>query len=197
MRLYSGAMNPDVERHRRRSIRLREYDYRQAGAYFITVVTHGRAALFGEIANGETRLNEFGQVVEDEWQKSSIIRQEIEMDVFVVMPNHIHGIMNIINMDVGATGRSPLRGGPPARSLGAFVAGFKSAVTKRINEMRHTPGSPVWQRNYYEHVVRDDEELLRVREYILHNPLDWENDRENPSRPADLKSARTPEPWHV
>ncbi len=190
-------MNPDVERHRRRSIRLREYDYRQAGAYFITVVTHGRAALFGEIANGETRLNEFGQVIEDEWQKSSIIRQEIEMDVFVVMPNHIHGIMNIINMDVGATGRSPLRGGPPARSLGAFVAGFKSAVTKRINEMRHTPGSPVWQRNYYEHVVRDDEELLRVREYILHNPLDWENDRENPSRPADLKSARTPEPWHV
>jgi len=181
--------------HRRRSIRLRAYDYRQPSAYFVTIVAHGRATLFGKIVGGEMRLNELGQVVNDEWHKSSAIRREIEMDVFIVMPNHVHGIVNIV--DVGATGRSPLRSGPLARSLGAFIAGFKSAVTTRINELRHTPGSAVWQRNYYEHVIRNDEELLRVREYILNNPLDWENDRENPSRAADLKSARTSEPWHV
>jgi REP-associated tyrosine transposase len=190
-------MKTDLETHRRRTIRLREYDYRQAGAYFITAVAHGRGMLFGEIARGETRLNEFGRIVEEEWQKSSVIRREIELDVFVIMPNHIHGIVNITDVDVGATGRSPLRSGPPARSLGAFVAGFKSAVTKRLNNLRHTPGAPVWQRNYYEHIVRDDGELLRVREYILNNPLDWETDRENPSRPVNSKSARMMEPWQV
>ena len=100
-------MRTGVEKRRRRSIRLREYDYKQTGAYFITAVAHGRAALFGEIAAGETRLNEFGRIVEDEWQKSSTIRREIELDAFVVMPNHIHGIVNIVDGDVGATGRSP------------------------------------------------------------------------------------------
>jgi len=190
-------MNTAAEKLRRRSIRLREYDYRQPGAYFITVVAHGRAVLFGEIVGGETRLNEYGRIVEDEWQKSSIIRREIELDAFVVMPNHIHGIVNIIDADVGATGRSPLRSGPPARSLGAFIAGFKSAVTKRINEIRQTHGAPVWQRNYYEHIIRGDGELLRVREYILNNPLDWENDRENPSPPMDLKFAGATETWKV
>ena len=90
-------MKTVVETHRRRSIRLREYDYKRAGAYFITVVAHGWDMLFGEIGGGETRLNEFGRMVEDEWQKSSTIRREIELDVFVVMPNHIHGIVNIID----------------------------------------------------------------------------------------------------
>jgi hypothetical protein len=105
--------------------------------------------------------------------------------------------VNIIDADVGATGRSPLRSGPAPRSLGAFVGGFKSAVTKCINDLRHTPAMPVWQRNYYEHIIRGDGELLRVREYIFNNPLEWENDRENPSRPADLKPTRTAEAWQV
>jgi len=98
---------------------------------------------------------------------------------------------------VGATGRSPQCIGPSPRSLGAFVAGFKSAVTKRINDLRQTPAAPVWQRNYYEHVIRSDGELLRVREYIVNNPLEWKYDRENPSRPADLKPARVIEAWQV
>ena len=191
------AMKTGVEKQRRRSIRLREYDYTQPGAYFITIVAHARATLFAEISDGKAWLNEFGRIVENEWQKSAVIRREIGLDVFVVMPNHIHGIVNIIHADVGATGRSPLRSGPPPRSLGAFVAGFKSAVTKRINNLRRTPGAPVWQRNYYEHVVRSDAELLRVREYILNNPVGWENDRENPLRPAGGKRAGAMEPWQV
>jgi putative transposase len=178
-------MNPGTEKRRRRSIRLRAYDYTQTGAYFITIVAQGRAMLFGDIAGGEARFTDFGRIV------------EIALDAFVVMPNHVHGIVNIIASPVGATSRSPLRNGPPPRSLGAFVGGFKSAVTQRINELRHTPAAPVWQRNYYEHVVRDDGELLRVREYIQNNPLEWENDRENPSRPADWKPSRAIEPWQV
>ena len=110
-------MNTAAEKLRRRSIRLREYDYRQPGAYFITVVAHGRAVLFGEIAGGETRLNEYGRIVEDEWQKSSIIRREIELDAFVVMPNHIHGIVNIIDADVGAN--RPVA--PTQRTACAFI----------------------------------------------------------------------------
>lgn len=95
------------------------------------------------------------------------------------------------------TGRSPLRSGPSPHSLGAFVAGFKAAATKRINEIRHSLGAPVWQRNYYEHIIRGDGELLRVREYILNNPAAWKYDRENPSRPVDAKSSRIMEPWCV
>jgi REP element-mobilizing transposase RayT len=97
-----------------------------------------------------------------------------------VMPNHVHGI--VVIRDVGAHGRAPLPS-PPHRlpcSLGSFVAGFKSAATKRINAIRRTPGLPVWQRNYYEHVIRDEDDLDRVRRYIAENPLRWEEDQKNP-----------------
>ena len=96
------------------------------------------------------------------------------------MPNHIHGIIVITDAPARATGRSPLQSGPTKRSLGAFVGGFKSAITKRIGELRGLPRTPVWQRNYYEHVIRNEESLHRIREYILDNPTRWEFDRENP-----------------
>lgn len=172
-------MRCDPTKHDRRSIRLPGYDYRQAGAYFVTVVTHQRECLFGGIADGEMRVDGYGEVVRDEWLRSAQIRREIELDAFVVMPNHLHGI--VVIRDVGAHGRAPLPLAPhrPPRSLGSFVAGFKSAVTKRINTMRRTPGLPVWQRNYWERVIRDERELDRVRQYIAENPLRWESDPEN------------------
>jgi len=125
-------------------------------------------------------MNEYGGIVRDEWMKTETIRDEIELDESVVMPNHIHGIVFI----VGATGRSPLRNdydssGPRPRSIGAFMAGFKSAVTKRINQIRTTPGIPLWQRNYYEHVVRNEKELNRIREYVVTNPMKWAEDENN------------------
>lgn len=129
-------------KHRRRSIRLKGYDYAKTGAYFITVVTAAREALFGQIVDGEMIQNDWGQIVVDEWMKSATIRQELELDVFVVMPNHVHGILSISGADVEATSRSPLRPGPAQRSLGAFMAGFKAAVTKQINDVRRSPGSP-------------------------------------------------------
>jgi REP element-mobilizing transposase RayT len=177
--------------HHRRSIRLHGYDYTQAGAYFVTLCAHGRECLFGAVVDGEMRTNPFGQIVDDEWRLSVRLRAEIELDAWVVMPNHVHGIVVIVPAGRGDRPVAPTNGparGPQPRSLGAFIAGFKSAATKRINEWRQSPGSPVWQRNYYEHIIRNDESLNRIRQYIADNPMHWETDRENPnaasSRPA-------------
>ncbi len=185
----------DPERHHRRSIRLKGYDYTQPGAYFITICTHDRACLFGEVVEGQMRLNDFGQVVKEEWFRSAEIRKEIRLfaDEFVVMPNHIHGIVWIVEHGVaamrvmggvGATRRvapTPPRG-PVSGSIGAIVGQFKSITTKRINALRGTPGAPVWQRNYYEHIIRNEDALHRIRQYIATNPLRWHFDRENADR---------------
>ena len=168
------------EKHRRRSVRLKDYDYSQAGAYFVTICTHHSNCLFGDMVDSEMALNEYGKVVQEEWERSTNIRREIELDTFVVMPNHIHGFVAIAESNVGATGRSPLPKGPTPKSIGAMLAGFKSAVTRRINELRGTPYTPVWQRNYYEHVIRDEDDLNEIREYIVHNPLKWNLDWDNP-----------------
>ena len=175
-------MKYEPEKHHRRSIRLQGYDYSQPGAYFVTICTQDRACLFGDVVNDEMELNALGVIVRKEWFRSADIRQEIKLhhDEFVVMPNHVHGIVWLIGDDVGAHGRAPLQWQRLAKSLGSFIAGFKSAVTKCINEYRHTPGTPVWQRNYYEHVIRDDASLDRTRQYIIDNPARWAFDRENP-----------------
>jgi putative transposase len=184
----------------RRSIRLKGYDYTRPGAYFITIVTKNRECLFGEITKGEMRLNEWGRIAHAEWLKTADIRREIELDEFVIMPNHIHAIIFIVEngnaiknpvhrlsrvmvngQTVGAHGRAPLR--RVAQSLGSLIAGYKSIVTKRINQSRAAPGMPVWQRNYHEHIIRNGAELARIREYIRYNPLGWEKDKENPARP--------------
>ncbi len=181
-------MRADSLSPHRRSIRLPEHDYTQPGAYFVTIVAAGRKCLFGNISDSEMHLNRFGLIVHEEWHRTREIRSEIELSTFVVMPNHMHGIVVISSdahcaSDVGATGRSPLRPhGPKAKSLGALIAGFKSAVTKQINLLRRTPNAPVWQRNYYEHVIRDEKDWDRIRRYIESNPLTWAEDGENPLR---------------
>ncbi len=176
----------------RRSIRLQHYNYTHAGMYFFTVCTHNRQPLFGDVTNAEVKLNQFGRIVWEAWRNSANIRQEIELDSFIVMPNHAHGVIVFRNLDhVGATGRSPFLPGPPKHSLGSFIAGFKAAVTKRINEVRGTPKTPVWQRNYYEHVIRNEESLQRIREYILNNPAQWDLDPENPEAKGDRPVAPT------
>src|SRR3972149_9706 len=125
-------MRYDPTKHHRRSIRMSGYDYAEEGAYFVTVVTHQRECLFGGIADGEMRIDRYGEVVRDEWLRSVQIRREIDLDVFVVMPNHLHGI--VVIRDVGAHGRAPLPPAPPPppRSLGSVVAGVKSAGPRRI-----------------------------------------------------------------
>ena|ERR1051325_4356336 len=190
-------MEFDPKLHHRHSTRLQTYDYTQAGAYFVTLCAHDRKHLFGEIVNGEMILNRTGRIVVEEWFKSAALRKEIRLDAFIVMPNHIHGIVLIDQIgDVGAHGRAPhsrmsqsvhdnqqSSNDPilfrPRRSLGTFIAGFKSTVTSKVNNLQKTPGHPLWQRNYYDHIIRKEESLERIRHYIAHNPQNWDKDKNN------------------
>ncbi len=177
-------MKYDPFKHHRRSIRLKGYDYSQAGAYYVTRVAQDRLYLFGEVWDGEMRLNEFGRIVAEEWLRTQSVRTNVELDEFVVMPNHFHGILVIASNLVGANRRfAPTTKTPRApqpNSIGAIMMQFKSIVTKRINALRDTQGAPVWQRNYWEHVVRDEKDLNRIRNYIMDNPAKWDGDEENP-----------------
>jgi REP-associated tyrosine transposase len=183
-------MKYDPQRHHRHSIRMQGHDYSLAGAYFITVITYQREMLFGEIVDGQMKLNRRGEIVREEWFASLNIRKEIRLfpDEFVVMPNHIHGIVWIVENrvldanDVGANGRSPLRNQPyihmKPKSLSSFIAGFKSSVTKRIRDELHETG--IWQRNFHDRIIRNDRELNAIRNYIEANPRNWAEDDENP-----------------
>ena len=181
-------MNHNPEVNQRRSIRLRGYDYSQPGSYFVTVCTKGRESLFGNVIDEEVALNFAGRVVQEEWSYTEIVHPEVQVDEFVIMPNHIHGIITIREPEglVGGHGRAPLPCGNsifqrPPRSLGSLISGFKSAATKRINQSRHTPGQPIWQRNYYEHIIRRETDINRIRQYIHDNPAKWADDKYNPT----------------
>ena len=175
--------NPEI--HHRRSIRLKGYDYSQNGAYFVTLCNWNRECVLGEIAEvkaekPEMVLNEYGKIVRDEWIRTALIRQEIEIGEFIVMPNHFHGIVFIQGRGDRPVALTEDRPGPKSKSVGSFLAGFKSIATKRVNEIRQSPGAPVWQRNYYEHIIRDESEYNRIREYIINNPANWHDDENNP-----------------
>ena len=177
------------DRPGRRSVRLRSYDYAQTGAYFVTICTHIRELLFYD--------SQICEILQNQWAISSEMRAEVCLDAFVVMPNHVHGVVWITEStgvpNVGAQGLAPLQRAPNVmpRSLGAFVRGFKSAVTREVNALRKTPGIPVWQRNYYEHVIRGEEELERRRQYIADNPAKWDEDENNPANfPPVTRSRR-------
>ncbi len=174
--------NPDV--HRRRSIRLCGFDYTSTGAYFVTVVTQGRECLFGDVVGGAMRLNDAGRIVRDEWENAESLRPNVFVDSFVVMPNHFHTVVWITPRRGMARHAPTLNrfGKPVPDSLGSIMGGFKSAASRRINAIRNTPGIPVWQRNYWERVIRDESELNRVRQYIADNPRHWGTDDENPKR---------------
>ena len=177
-------MKYNAKEHKRRSIRLKGYDYLQQGMYFVTVCTHDKKCNLGKVINDEMQLNKYGHIVEEEWFKTTDIRNNVELDSYVIMPNHFHGIV-IINC------RGVLQYAPtntigkfqsPSQTIGSIIRGFKSTVTKQINILRKTPGTPYWQRNYYEHIIRNEKELNKIREYIQNNPLKWHLDRENPDR---------------
>jgi REP element-mobilizing transposase RayT len=168
-------MSYDSHRHHRRSIRLKEYDYSQNGAYFITLCAHERQCLFGHIHNEKIVLNEYGIIVREEWVKSFKIRKELAMDEYIIMPNHFHGIVFILNATTSVHRSHDVIGHGNA-TIGSLVAGFKSAVTKRIRALNHAACFIVWQRNYHEHVIRHDKALDKIRAYTVNNPLTWQED---------------------
>ncbi len=186
----------------RRSIRLPDYDYSSEGAYFGTICTKNRECLFGEIRNGEMILNEAGKMVQTVWRDLPKRFPFIELDQFVVMPNHFHGIL-ILNDRVDRRGESrirPVMGGGGSKqgehkvrpygtldkTVGRIVQAFKSLVTHEYLNRIKTHGWPqfsgrLWQRNYYEHIIRNEKSLNKIRQYIMVNPLNWPLDIENPA----------------
>lgn len=179
------AYNPLI--HNRNSIRLQGYDYSSEGS-FITICTHHKQHLFGKIIDENMYLNTFGEIVRDEWEKSAIIRSEIELGVFVVMPNHFHSIVFIRDTNDDRRGVWPnllppndqnAFSGLRPKSVGSLITGFKSAGTKQMNSVRNISGRPVWQRNYWDHIIRNDEEFEQIEDYIKNNPTRWQQDQLN------------------
>ena len=234
-------MKPKPNLPRRRATRLRGYDYRQPGAYFVTIGVQYRKCLFGEIIDGQMQSNEIGKIVIEYWNRIPQHFSSVELGECVVMPNHIHGI--IVLGTVGARSPRPhthppqnrrgavsapasdpnrrgavpahtsdpnrrgvvsapasdpnrrgvvsapasdpnRRGAVSAPALGQIVAYFKYQSTKYINQRNNTPGTRIWQRNYYDHAIRDDADLQRIRQYIKNNPMQWELDQLHPNNPS-------------
>lgn len=174
----------------RRSIRLERYDYSSAGAYFVTICTQNRECLFGEVVDGAMQLNDAGKVAEQCWQEIPSHFPHAELDEFVIMPNHVHGILVICDsvvrtghqVNARAKNFSPLRKGTAgtSRTIGSIVRGFKIGVTKWMRKTDLI--RDVWQRNYWEHIVRNEAELGHLREYICNNPAQWELDQLHPGK---------------
>ncbi len=206
--------NYDPQLHHRHSIRLKGYDYTLPGPYFITLVTQQRANLFGEITDGVMCLDQFGEIIQSAWLRLPVYFP-IEQDSWVIMPNHLHAILWITDLDrVEASQHpsdwqpwdtlqdaSPLHrpAGTSRGSLGAIIQNFKTVTTRKINQgrgeasagiyraaplLRQADASPrrpnpIWQRNYYDHIIRNQKELDQIRHYILENPRMWCEDQEN------------------
>jgi REP element-mobilizing transposase RayT len=174
-------MNNNIEKNIipiRKHMRLQGYDYSSPGAYFVTICTHNKQCLFGAIENGIMNLNPNGQIVWKCWEGTPRHYAGISNEIFMVMPNHIHGII-IIHDGNKRSGSKP----DPTKKhpLSEIIRAFKSYSTRNINELRHTKGTVVWQHGYYEHVIRDGKDFQEIGEYILGNPSKWESDTDNPN----------------
>ena len=193
----------DPQKHHRKSIRLQGYDYSQAGAYYVTIVTYQRDCLFGEIVDGEMYINAYGEIVQKWWDEILIHFPNVELGAFVIMPNHVHGIIFITterrgevlsprdnpnnnNLDENVDGTNQQGGDasqPPLRkrTLGQIVAYFKYQSTKEMNRIETENAiTKFWQRNYYEHIIRDEKDLQNKTDYIEANPSLWDEDDNNP-----------------
>jgi putative transposase len=195
---WSRPMKYDPFKLHRRSIRLQGYDYAQVGAYFITICTLNRECTFDNVV--------LRHIAESYWRAIPRHFPNIVLDEWIVMPNHLHGVIVMaddarrgeafpearfdiqafsnlateLTAKVSGGNASPLpTRGVVSASLGALVGNYKSVTTRRINTIRKTAGAHVWQRNYHEHIIRDDNDLDRIRKYIIENPANWDTDEEN------------------
>lgn len=160
---------------RRKELRLPNFDYSEPGWYFVTICIVERLNLFGLVNNGNVVLNAYGTIAQDTWLHIPKHFPNVELDEFIIMPNHIHGILSLTeDGNFLEADKQTLNAITP--SLGTLVGAYKAAVSKKINLIRNTPGDSVWQRNYYEHIVSSLTELVRICEYIAGNPSNWQND---------------------
>jgi putative transposase len=188
-KLDAERLRFDKEERHRRSIRLKDYDYSQNAAYFVTICTHERECLLGNISGEEMQLNEIGQVVANCWRWLGQQYDYVYMDEWIIMPNHLHGIIviadepyNGLHCTCKGGSRTGLTKGIKRKPLGRLIGAFKTVSAKRINDIRKTPAAPVWQRNYYEHIIRNERDLESIRQYIVSNSFTWHEDKENPER---------------
>jgi len=169
-----------MQNKNRKSIRMKSWNYSDPSDYFITICTHERENLFGEVIDGIMVLNNIGKIAQDCWYDLPNHYPHIYLDEFVIMPNHIHGVITILADDhiVGA-GLNPAPTEKPYK-LSEIIRGFKTFSARKINEIKNTKGNPVWQRNYYEHIIRNQQSYDEIYAYILSNPQTWDRDRNNP-----------------
>ena len=185
----------DPQKHHRRSIRLKGYDYSQEGAYYVTIVTWQREFLFGDIVNQEMMLSPYGEIVQKWWEEIPVHFSNVETGAFVIMPNHVHGVIYILDERRGTVSvphdnvtqyalggeTPPLRAFDGIPTLGQIVAYFKYQSTKEMNKLGNTGTvTKFWQRNYYEHIIRNEKDLQNKTDYIEANPRLWNEDDENP-----------------
>ena len=163
----------------RKRIRLKRYDYSQDGYYFVTICAENREEWFGKVEKGEMILNQYGKIANQCWDDLPNHYLNCSLDSFVVMMNHIHGIIVILNKDVTIVGNGlkPF----PTHGLSEMIRGFKTFSSRKINEEIKNDNKFQWQKSFYDHVIRNETELYRIRDYIKNNPLKWDLDRENPS----------------
>lgn len=169
------------DKYRIESNRLAKWDYSSSGYYFVTICTQNRVCYFGNITDNTMLLSEIGNIITQHWQNTVIIRPNVQLDEYVIMPNHIHGIIvidNDSNINVEAHSYAPLQSGRASlqnkrNNLSNIIRGFKSAST---NNIRSSGYDFRWQRNYYEHIIRNEKELNRIRDYIINNPANWKDD---------------------
>ena len=209
-------MSYNPQKHHRRSIRLKGYDYTSPGAYFVTICVQDRACVLGHVVAGNVRLSAWGKIAAEKWSWLERQYPYVTQDEWVVMPNHLHGILVIEdNSDlehdsrgddsrlrrrddsriVPTTRITPTQTAPmqtKRKPLGRLIGAFKTVSTKQINLERDTPGARFWQRNYYEHIVRNRRELNAIRAYIRNNPRKWALDRDHPDKKGNRKRQAKP-----
>jgi putative transposase len=165
------------DRYRIESTRLSGWDYAGAGWYFVTLCTRNHTCFFGDVVDGVMHLSPIGEIVAEEWQKTPLIRPNVRLDEWVIMPNHLHGIIIIEPVETSrrdvSTTTTPSR--LKAGSLGAIIGQVKSICTKRIWAIGYTDFA--WQTRFYDHIIRNESSLKRIREYIVNNPAEWKEDR--------------------
>ncbi|KPA09984.1 hypothetical protein MHK_009810 [Candidatus Magnetomorum sp. HK-1] len=173
-------MNKFKNKYRIPSARAKGWDYSNNGAYFITICTSEKKILFGKINNNEMFLSDIGEIVKQEWIKSFEFRKELSCDAYVIMPNHIHAIVWILNIGKKTFQKQNQSYGVAYRfpkSIFSFVSGFKSAATRRIRTFRNTPKLTVWQTRFHDRIIRNEKEYTTIKQYIETNPILWENDK--------------------
>ena len=202
---------------KRKQIRLKHYDYSLPGWYYITICTQNRECLFGDIVDDKMVLNNVGTIAKNEWLKTSKLRKNVRLDVYRIMPNHLHGIVVITNKiphrrgllykpestgvcntqstgvcNTQSTGvcNTPLPPRGPSNDLGAIIRGFKSTTTKQIRQITNNSKIKIWQRNFYEHIIRTENDLNKIRKYIESNPKMWGRDRNNPNPRKSVQNQR-------